>query len=174
MSVFEITLLVNGKGLRLAGELDLAAAPRLTEALLDFAPAVRHLDLTEVSFLDSSGLRVILALARSRGDNGSVVLLDPTAAIESSRSRGSTSIRGSRYGTRAPSRYCPSYDIRSTLGIHGSLRTEAEWTAFLASATSDRLDGAVSPTLRARPTSHARFSSRRRFRARRRSRCHVT
>ena len=39
MSVFEITLLVNGKGLRLAGELDLAAAPRLTEALLDFAPA---------------------------------------------------------------------------------------------------------------------------------------
>ena len=84
MSVFELSPLVNGKGLRLAGELDLAAAPRLTEALVDFASSAKdevHLDLTEVSFLDSSGLRVILALARSRAGNGSVVLLDPTAAI---------------------------------------------------------------------------------------------
>ena len=83
MSVFEISPLVNGKGLHLEGELDLAAAPRLTEALLDFASSEGevHLDLTEVSFLDSSGLRVILALARSRGDTGSVVLLDPSAAI---------------------------------------------------------------------------------------------
>jgi anti-sigma B factor antagonist len=83
MSVFEMSPLVNGEGLRLSGELDLAAAPRLTDALLDFASAKGevHLDLTEVSFLDSSGLRVILALARSRVDNGSVVLLDPTAAI---------------------------------------------------------------------------------------------
>jgi len=83
MSVFEISPLVNKKGLRLAGELDLATAPGLTEALLDFASSGGevHLDLSEVSFLDSSGLRVILALARSRGDNGSVVLLDPSAAI---------------------------------------------------------------------------------------------
>jgi anti-anti-sigma factor len=83
MSVFEISPLVNGKGLRLAGELDLASAPRLTEALLDFdsSDGELHLDLTEVSFLDSSGLRVIVALARSRGDNGSVVLLEPSAAI---------------------------------------------------------------------------------------------
>ena len=82
MSVFEISPLVNGKGLRLAGELDLAGAPRLTEALLDFASSQGdlHLDLTEVSFMDSSGLRVILALARSRGDNGYVVL-DPSAAV---------------------------------------------------------------------------------------------
>ena len=83
MSVFEIWPLVNGKGLRLEGELDLAAAPQLTEALLDFASSEGevHLDLSEVSFLDSSGLRVILALARSRADIGSVVLLDPSAAV---------------------------------------------------------------------------------------------
>ena len=83
MSVFEISPLMNGKGLRLEGELDLAGAPRLTEALLDFASSEGevHLDLSEVSFLDSSGLRVILALARSRGDTGSVVLLAPSAAI---------------------------------------------------------------------------------------------
>jgi len=83
VSVLEMSPLVDGEGLRLAGELDLAAAPRLTEALLDFASSEGevHLDLTEVSFLDSSGLRAILALARSRGDTGSVVLLDPSAAI---------------------------------------------------------------------------------------------
>jgi anti-anti-sigma factor len=83
MSVFEMSPLVNRKGLRLAGELDLATAPGLTEALLDFASSEGevHLDLGEVSFLDSSGLRVILALARSRGDNGSVVLLNPSAFI---------------------------------------------------------------------------------------------
>ena len=83
MSVFEISPLVNGKGLHLEGELDLAAAPRLTEALLDFASSEGevHLDLTEVSFLDSSGLRAILALARSRGDHGSLVLLAPSASI---------------------------------------------------------------------------------------------
>jgi anti-anti-sigma factor len=83
MSVFEMSPLVNGKGLRLAGELDLATAPGLTEALLDFASSESdvHLHLSEVSFLDSSGLRVILALARSRGDTASVVLLAPSAAI---------------------------------------------------------------------------------------------
>ena len=84
MSVFEISPLVNGKGLRLEGELDLAASPRLTDALLDFATSERdvHLDLSEVSFMDSSGLRVILALARSRADTrSSVVLLDPSAAV---------------------------------------------------------------------------------------------
>ena len=82
-SVFEISPLGNRKGLRLAGELDLAAAPRLTEALLDFASSEDevYLDLSEVSFLDSSGLRAILALARSRGDARSVVLLAPSAAI---------------------------------------------------------------------------------------------
>jgi anti-anti-sigma factor len=84
MPVFEISPLVNGKGLRLEGELDLAASPRLTEAFLDFATSEGevHLDLSEVSFMDSSGLRVILALARSRADTGSsVVLLDPSAAV---------------------------------------------------------------------------------------------
>ena len=69
--MFEISPLVDGKGLRLEGELDLAASPRLADALLDFATSERevHLDLSEVSFMDSSGLHVILALARSRGDD---------------------------------------------------------------------------------------------------------
>ena len=55
----------------------------LAEALLDFAPlkGELHLNVSELTFLDSSGLHVILALARSRGDDAPVVLLNPHTTI---------------------------------------------------------------------------------------------
>ena len=88
---------------------------------------------------------MILALARSRVDNGSVVLLDPTAAIV-------------RVLEIAGIDEHPGIEIR-----HPSAEpvvaqaTSAPWAStapcvrsgvdcVLASATSDRLDGAVSPT----------------------------
>jgi anti-anti-sigma factor len=82
VSVFEISPLVDQAGLKLAGELDLGTVPRLKEALLDFASTdgVR-LDLSELTFLDSTGLHTILALARSRRGDGSVVLLNPSPAV---------------------------------------------------------------------------------------------
>jgi anti-anti-sigma factor len=81
--MLEMSSLVDGEGMRLAGELDLATAPQLAEALLEFASSEGELQLnvSELTFLDSSGLRVILELARSRADDGSVVLLDPSAAV---------------------------------------------------------------------------------------------
>ena len=80
--MFEISPLVDGAGLKLAGELDLATVRQLKEALLDFAPTdpVR-LDLGELTFLDSTGLHAILALARSRRGNGSVVLVNASPAV---------------------------------------------------------------------------------------------
>jgi anti-anti-sigma factor len=55
--------------LRLDGELDMASAPRLQDAIdasLDATPLV-VLDLQQLQFIDSTGLRVILsARARSR------------------------------------------------------------------------------------------------------------
>jgi anti-anti-sigma factor len=67
---------------RLAGELDLATAPLLTEALLDFASEREvQLDLALLTFLDSSGLHVIAALARSQDGNRSLVLLNPSTAV---------------------------------------------------------------------------------------------
>lgn len=83
MSVLEMSPLVDGEGLRLAGELDLATAPKLAEALLDFASSEGelHLNLSGLTFLDSSGLHVILALADSRGDDRPVVLLNPHTLI---------------------------------------------------------------------------------------------
>ena len=66
MSVLEISPLTGVAGLRLEGELDLATAPLLKEALGDLGSEREvHLDLALLTFLDSSGLHVIAALARS-------------------------------------------------------------------------------------------------------------
>jgi anti-anti-sigma factor len=82
VSVLEISPLTGVAGLRLDGELDLATAPLLTEALLDLASERKvHLDLATVTFLDSSGLRGIVASARSQDGNRSVVLLNPSPAV---------------------------------------------------------------------------------------------
>lgn len=82
MSVFEISPLVEQAGLKLAGELDLATVPSLREALFDFLPTDEvHLDLSELTFLDSTGLHALLALARSRRGDGSVVLVNPSPAV---------------------------------------------------------------------------------------------
>lgn len=62
----------------LSGELDLASAPRLDETLVgceDGADTVL-IDLRGLTFMDSSGLRVILAAdARARSRGGRLVLV---------------------------------------------------------------------------------------------------
>jgi anti-anti-sigma factor len=79
--VLEISPLVDGAGLKLAGELDVVTVPRLAEALFEASTGELGLDLSRLTFLDSSGLHAILALARSRDGSGSVVLLDPSPAV---------------------------------------------------------------------------------------------
>ena len=83
MSIFEISPLHNGTGLKLSGELDMAAAPRLNEALLlDVAQdGELRLDLSELTFLDSSGMNAILAHARSRNGDGRLVLVNPSDPV---------------------------------------------------------------------------------------------
>jgi anti-sigma B factor antagonist len=83
MFELEISRIPDGTGLKLAGELDVATAPKLATALLDWSPANTHvtLDLAELTFVDSCGIRAILALARSVNPNGLVVLLNPTEAV---------------------------------------------------------------------------------------------
>jgi len=82
MSEFEISQLDCGKGLKVVGELDIGTAPQLDEALHDI-PAEHEfvLDLSELTFLDSCGVRSILELARTRNGNGPIVLLDPSRAV---------------------------------------------------------------------------------------------
>lgn len=68
----------------LGGELDMATAPRLEEAT---EAAVRAggpllLDLSAISFLDSTGIRTFLTLARRLGDKGCVLLHAPQEHVE--------------------------------------------------------------------------------------------
>jgi len=76
----------HGDGLALQGELDLATVPILMESL-DAREredeSVVALDLTELSFLDASGLKAILNAHRRallRGERG-LVLLNPSHDI---------------------------------------------------------------------------------------------
>ena len=82
MTDFEISTAPDGAGLKVSGELDLSTAPRLTEALLS-VPATGEfsLELSEISFLDSSGLSAILAFARSRNGSGPLVILNPSEPV---------------------------------------------------------------------------------------------
>jgi anti-sigma B factor antagonist len=70
----------GGGVLHVTGELDLASAPRLEDAMseLDGSPIV--IDLSECTFLDSAGMRVLLAGARELSDTDRslrVVTSDP-------------------------------------------------------------------------------------------------
>jgi anti-sigma B factor antagonist len=58
----------GGTVLTLSGELDIASAPALERTLDDFGTSLPHrlvIDLTQVTFMDSTGLRALL-LARQR------------------------------------------------------------------------------------------------------------
>jgi anti-sigma B factor antagonist/stage II sporulation protein AA (anti-sigma F factor antagonist) len=70
---------VEARTVRLAGDLDLASAPDLIRAVasLDGTSGDLVVDLAEVEFLDSSGLRAIFDIARSMQGRGRVVLLRP-------------------------------------------------------------------------------------------------
>jgi anti-anti-sigma factor len=61
----------------LAGELDIATAPGLEQKLAELAPQVTRvmLDLRELAFIDSTGLRVVLGLANGLGENSARVVL---------------------------------------------------------------------------------------------------
>jgi len=79
----EISSLVDVVGIKLTGEVDLATAHQLTEALANISTESEvHLELADLTFMDSSGLRTILAFAGSRNGAGPVILVNPPDAIQ--------------------------------------------------------------------------------------------
>lgn len=74
-------------GWRLVGEIDAHTAPALSRALATSAEAagegdVPVIDLAEVSFMDSSGLRVLVEATRAARDRGSdLELASPQPAL---------------------------------------------------------------------------------------------
>ena len=71
-------------GFQLEGELDMATAGDLAEFLREAGegPDQVVLDFSGISFMDSSGLRVILEAAGRREGGGSLVILHPTAQVQ--------------------------------------------------------------------------------------------
>ncbi len=67
------------------GELDLATAPQLRDCLVAMAEEGQTqvvLDLTRLSFIDSTGLSVlVMALNRARADGGSVLIRNPSQSV---------------------------------------------------------------------------------------------
>ncbi len=64
--------------LRLQGELDMATAPGLARAMdtaLDARPATLALDLSGLTFLDSTGICVLITACRRAGDQGCAFVL---------------------------------------------------------------------------------------------------
>jgi anti-sigma B factor antagonist len=70
----------GGAVLHVSGDLDLASAPRVEEAMSELNADPVVIDLSECTFLDSAGMRVLLAGARQLADAGRslrVVTSDP-------------------------------------------------------------------------------------------------
>ena len=75
VSEFSISPLVEETGVKVVGELDVATAPQLSDVLDEMATQPELvLDLTGVTFIDSWGLRSILAIAGARNGAGPVVI----------------------------------------------------------------------------------------------------
>ena len=66
--------------LRVRGELDMSTAPKLAEAIAEAAQGdaeITVLDLSGVSFIDSSALRVLVVAGRSLGEAGGQLQIGP-------------------------------------------------------------------------------------------------
>jgi anti-sigma B factor antagonist len=71
--------------LKLDGELDVATAPALEEAMASAFgadPSSMVVDLTDLTFLDSTGIRVLVTAGRvAEGTGCAIVLMAPTAPV---------------------------------------------------------------------------------------------
>jgi len=73
--LFTVTALEGGAGLMLVGELDSQAVAAFNAALARLnGQAEVTLDLSALTFIDSSGMHAIVAFARSRDSGGTVTL----------------------------------------------------------------------------------------------------
>jgi anti-anti-sigma factor len=76
---------VDGGWVHVAGDLDLAAAPRLVEALRDLEPqaCLIVLDLREITFLDTAGVHAIVdASIGARRDGRRLLLVGDSAWVQ--------------------------------------------------------------------------------------------
>jgi len=82
-SAFSIEFDHGSRSARLIGELDLEAYERALEQLLSAFPKPGDvtLDLSELTFIDSTGIRLLVQLRRALDDSDRIVLRSPTAPV---------------------------------------------------------------------------------------------
>jgi anti-sigma B factor antagonist len=74
----------NGRRFRLSGELDLATSAILMDAVsaATAGDGPIRLDLSDVMFIDSSGIRSLLLLSEALGKRGNLILVRPSESVE--------------------------------------------------------------------------------------------
>jgi len=78
-----LTVTATEDGYRLEGELDMATAGDLGELLRERSDQQTVLDFSGITFMDSSGLRVLLEAAGKHNGNGAtVVILHPAPQVQ--------------------------------------------------------------------------------------------
>ena len=80
---FRIELRDGGRSARMTGELDLAAYDTAMASLAGLfeAPGDVVLDVSDLTFIDSSGIRLFILLHQSLGQQGGLVLQSPTPHV---------------------------------------------------------------------------------------------
>ncbi|MEO8267569.1 MAG: STAS domain-containing protein [Ilumatobacteraceae bacterium] len=72
----------SSTGWEVSGEIDAHTAPTLAAAMAELPAGVVTIDMAGVSFMDSSGLRVLIeAATRARDGGGDLVIANPTPGI---------------------------------------------------------------------------------------------
>jgi anti-sigma B factor antagonist/stage II sporulation protein AA (anti-sigma F factor antagonist) len=82
MARFHVTRLAGERELRLSGELDMEVAHELERALAALPRSGQAtLDLSELTFIDSTGLHAIMEFACAQNGNGAVVIKGLSAPL---------------------------------------------------------------------------------------------
>jgi anti-anti-sigma factor len=78
----QLEISATADGWTLSGEIDAHTAPRLAAAMTELPAAVVTVDMAGVSFMDSSGLRVLMdATTRARESGGDLVVASPSPTV---------------------------------------------------------------------------------------------
>jgi anti-sigma B factor antagonist len=83
MTILRIEMDAPARRVRLAGELDMSSAPQLVTTLAETVDRTSdlELDLSELTFMDSSGLHVIINVAKTLDGRATLVLIAPLPAV---------------------------------------------------------------------------------------------
>ncbi len=78
----ELAIVDTPTGWKLSGELDAHTAPQILDRLTTLPGGEATLDMSELAFVDSSGLRALLQLLKyTRDAGGDAVLIRPTTSV---------------------------------------------------------------------------------------------